>query len=231
MARSGQRRSTSTPVPRRQELADPPVVSLPFLIHVGSLNEADRAANHGDSYEGHSLSVSRDPEEWERIARLGGNPWWALRNRDAKFLNAHALTDAQREQVVDWAVENGYAERVEVYEVAWWDDELEQESCTWFESIAEARDEAEALEIPEDEITTRKSHKETQAFLERISASRGILGDLDRLLMLYVDEMLPELDGVWFEDDYGWLSAPRGGILPSRLDRWQRRKIQDPQPR
>lgn len=231
MGRSGGNRGAQAGAVRRiPALADPPLVELPLLWHIGTMDEADRGVNWGDSYEGHALSVSRDPEEWERIAELGGNPWWLLRNRQAKFLDAHKLTDVQREQVIDWAVSHGYAERVDLYEARLgYDDELEQERVMVVETPEEAEEEADSYGLDDGDTTIRPfaSFRTSQAFLDRIGATRGMLADLDRLLVLFVDETMPNIDGVWFEDVYGPMSAPRGGILPSRLERWQKRKMRD----
>jgi hypothetical protein len=34
-----------------------------------------------------------------------------------------------------------------------------------------------------------------------------------------------ELDGVWWEDEHAWLSAPHGCIISARLDRWTCRPL------
>ena len=53
------------------------------LTHIGTLNPKDKGRL---SYEGHGLSVSTCPEEWQRIARLGGLPWHTFEKRRSSFL-------------------------------------------------------------------------------------------------------------------------------------------------
>lgn len=198
-----------------------PERELPLLFHIGTLEAADRQRNYGESYEGHALSVSLDPEAWAGIARLGGYPWWALRKRGARFLDAHELTKAQRKLVLEWGYAKGYAEPATAYEISWYDDELEQECVT----LCESREDAE-FELEEEgrKLKRRRTFRTTQAFLDAIGAKRAAFDDFDRLLVLWAEQET-DLDGVWWEDQYGPLSAPRGGIFPSRLGQWQRRLL------
>lgn len=39
----------------------------------------------------------------------------------------------------------------------------------------------------------------------------------DFLLPLYVEREMPDAHGVWWEDEHGPMSAPRGVIVPSKM--------------
>lgn len=201
-----------------------PTLELPELFHVGSLDIKDKGRRFSSSQEGHGLSVSLDPEKWERIAKLRG-PRWRLSRLGARFLDAHDLTDAARDQIGEWAVQSGYAVRSRAWALShdWeFEDEPLPVRCeSIFTNQAEAEDEATELEAPL--IREIRTLLGTEKLRRRIGMKSDPNEVFDHLLPLYVEECLPELDGVWWQDIYAELSAPRGVIVPARLMLWQRR--------
>jgi hypothetical protein len=67
----------------------------------------------------------------------------------------------------------------------------------------------------------------SEASLDALIGFKGGAGCFDFCLIAYVQTELSELDGLYWYADYGYLSAPRAVILPSRLDRWTRRQLDD----
>jgi hypothetical protein len=53
--------------------------------------------------------------------------------------------------------------------------------------------------------------------------AKVLASDIARLeaTNLYVAESFPQIDGLWWEEWEGGYTAPRGVILPSRLDAWR----------
>lgn len=51
---------------------DLPILDLDSVVHIGSFGPSDKDSR-GSSYEGHGLSVSRDPDEWEALSKFGGS--------------------------------------------------------------------------------------------------------------------------------------------------------------
>jgi hypothetical protein len=204
-----------------------PTVALDCVYHIGTLNPADKRRF---SYEGAGLSFSLAPAEWERIAELPAAAWWRLVRRNARFLDYHALDQAARRTISAWAIEQGLAEirrgvRIE------YDHEFEfsgVERCVCFcATRAEAEETVEAEEMENAVV----SPAEWLAPLPKLEARTGAAIDVetgcfDYLLPIWVEECT-DLDGVWWEDVYdpAGLSAPRGVIVPSRLQRFARTEL------
>jgi len=219
----------------RGEARPLPVVELDTVYHVGTLDPADKGTcGSTRSYEGHALSVSSCPAAWERIARIGGS-WWELHRPAGAFLNAHELEPEQRQQIADWAVEHGLARRARCFTVSRYDADFDDERAMSFSSRREAIEEAVdviAEDNPEEptarELINRVGVGETLTGLEPLDRLLGFSAGedcFDYCLLAYVETERPELDGVWWWDSYGYLSAPRGGILPRSLRLWERREL------
>lgn len=195
------------------------------VFHIGSLNPADKGRTFSSSYEGHGLSVSDCPEEWERIARLGGNPWWELTNPSGRFIDVHALSAEERQAIEEWGIDRGLARRVEGWRVSYYDSEWEDTVSFLYLTEKEAR--AEMDELPDQKLDATEILQGT-ALLDEKMGFETALDCLDFLLVSYAEDET-ELDGVWWEDIYGHLSAPRGVILPSKLTEWQTKQIRGPE--
>lgn len=194
-----------------------PVLSLPEVFHVGSMDAADKGCR-GPSYEGHGLSVSLHPDAWIHIARLGGHPTWTLTCGTGAFLDVHALDDVTRTTILDWGVRSGWLERVVVFDVSWFDDELDTDVYSSFLSREDAAAEADALEV--EEVTSRDTVAATELLAARTGTS-DLASAPDMAVVVFVTDMTG-LDGAWWNDTLSpeTLSAPRGVIVPERLRRW-----------
>jgi hypothetical protein len=204
---------------------DLPTRSLESVYHIGSLDPGKRGSRFSSSYEGHGLSVSLDPSDWQRIAKLGGSPWWCLTKENGLFLEANALTPAQLLDIEGWAIATGYAERLEAYHVIYWDSELESDLAIAYSDKEKADEEAAELEELGGRVEKVSVLQGTERFCEETGLPSA-LGQTDQLLSLYV-AACTEMDGVWWEDEFGAYSAPKGCIVFSKLDSWERELVRE----
>lgn len=201
-----------------------PTLSHDYVFHIGSLDPAEA---RGRSYEGAGVSVSLCPAAWDHIAEIPGAPWWRLECEGARFLDRHALDEQTRQAIADWGVKQGLAESRRGVQIEY---DYEYEFSGVERCVRYCADRADALEeIEQEELDNAKISPATwlvalPALEARCSARIARAGDcFDYLLPIWVEDCT-DVDGVWWEDDFDpeGLSAPRGVILPSRLDRFQR---------
>ena len=196
--------------------------SFKKLWHVGTMNPKDK---RDDSYEGAGLSVSVNPEEWQQIARIGGD-LWEFTKPGNKFVNFHRLSKAQRKQIADWGVENGYAQPAELWRHSFFDEELDDWRYSDYATKAEAEGELgsgydqEKVEPVKGGLTAtpKLSQKSLRGKIDPLEV-------MDLLVTAYAEDEL-DCDGVWWADDLDPenLSAPRGVIFPSKLSSWKAKK-------
>ena len=215
---------------RAGRVVPPPLRRFERLFHVGRL---DPAAKGIDSHEGDGLSVSRHPEDWRAIARLGDAPVWDIDTRDARFLDFYAFRRdrAALNAACDWAVEQGYLERGRVYVVTVPDEEEGGSLVFRFLDEAEAEEEARGyLEVDLDgdelEAAVTKAVRRTAGYVPTARLAGRMRHERDVPLALVVDlavvayaEDVLDVDGVWWEDTYdpARYSAPRGVLFARRL--------------
>jgi len=205
------------------ESTDMPTISLKDLYHVGTMD----ASKKGDfSYEGNGLSVSTEPNAWRRIARgqVAGDTYTATKQGNS-FLDSHKLTPQHNEQIKQWAIQNGFVEQQETVTVSWYDDEMDDTLSQTFNSMADA--EAEHGEYIDDyDVDVDKGGIVPTDKLKKATGQRRIeaTGVLEYVLPLYAESL--GLDGVWWADelDVSKLSAPRGVIVPGKIDTWKFKK-------
>jgi hypothetical protein len=87
-----------------------PLINIPVVYHLGTLERKRRGEHHKRSHEGAGLSVSLCPRAWEEIARLGGEPLKALCRHDALYLDLLALEEPDRGAIIRWAAGQGLVE-------------------------------------------------------------------------------------------------------------------------
>lgn len=188
-----------------------PVLALPSLYHVGTMNPADKGRD-GVSLEGHGLSVSTCPWAWERICKLGADPWWKLSGAPARLLDVHSLDSHLRELVGAWATKAGLLARA-----ARWRTESEDESgelrYQLWDSPGCAEAESEDGSIREVQVLVAADQLHVRMGFRVCDV---VAPDL-ALVCWCEDET--DLDGLWWADilDEHALSAPRGVILPRSL--------------
>lgn len=209
--------TTTTPT-----LATAPTLARPVpcrifdrAAHVGTLNPADRQSW---SYEGDGVSVSVHPEDWEAIAKLGGNPTWTLTRTDGepfRLLDAHALTTCERGTVMKWAHANGWVRRSRAWFAPHLDDDGRVSGETRCDSEAEAR---EFLDMARDMLTVAEHARLRvrrslvwEATPEHPVSRKGFGDPLDLTLTVWA-QAVPNVDGVWWQDAYEplYYSCPRG---------------------
>jgi hypothetical protein len=194
------------------------ILDFKTLFHVGTMNPEDKGITYKYSYEGNGLSVSLEPERWIQIAKLGGFPTWKLHNnKNTSFLDFHSLSDQQIEEIKEWGKD--LFTEVECYLVESYNEEEEQ--CFFsFDTRAEAEEEARDFDNSVDEhlISSTTRIKASDLLKERVN-----IRDNDCALDLVISEWAEAhgFDGIWWEDEYGYYSCPRGVIFKDRVNQWK----------
>jgi len=222
VGRGGQTHRKAVAGRTRLPLAGAATVEFDEVFHIGTLRQEDKGKAHGSSWEGHGLSISLDPGAWELIAKLGGAPWWRLRRSGGRFLDYWQLSAEERLQISAWAVKRGLAQWTRAWRLSYFDDELDDTMSILHEDEEDARLEAEDFDDARIEQVRVLSPTEE---LERRLGMPSHLDCFDHVLVLWVQDERPDLDGVWWEDSYGPYSAPRGVILPDRLASWRPERV------
>lgn len=207
-----------------------PVVRTERVLHIGTLQASLKGRHFGSSLEGHCLSVSHCPHAWRDIARLGGNTLWALENPRGVFLDAiRVARNARLRRLIEaWGVLNGFSGP----EIRWkvWstdeDGEWRYILCgTEQDALWEAEDgENEQGPRGGPVVEAVQVLTGTHRLCQRVGLVR--MDDLDAfdfLAMVWAEDTQPLIDGIWWRERYApeSLSAPRGGIFPTRLAQWK----------
>lgn len=224
------------------ERADFNIIDLDHVYHVGTLNVSDRNTNFKNSFEGHCLSVSLCPHAWVEIAKLGGYELHKLSKRSGRFLDVQHITNSPKlyNEIVNWAVSEGIAVRKSVFK-AWYFDE---DNEGWSYLLAETKESAiSEVNLDDDEsfnpdgpgpdgrqlVEPTEIVTGTEKLWKEVGAKLDSADDAtDMILIAFArskaaDVLGFEVDGVWWDEEYApeRLSAPRGGILPERLQTWE----------
>lgn len=197
-----------------------PIINVKNVYHIGTMNHQDKTKN---SLEGAGLSISNEPEAWCKIARLGGHDTFELIKSNNQFLNIHELSDAQRTVILNYGVENGLISPAKLFEVSYFDDEMDDTVFSIYESYQEAQIEAEELDI---EPVAIDGHIATETLKHLVNGDAHPLLVFDLLCTIYAVDVL-NIDGVWWNDilDVFCYSAPRGVISTTKLPSWQINKV------
>lgn len=189
-----------------------PIKKIGKVYHVGEMNIKNKSKF---SLEGSGLSVSKNPEEWRQIAKLGNRNLYLLSNTNGIFLDYHKLNKNQKTNIINWGVENYYVEPTETYRVLFGDG-----SYMEFDDLEKAKYEAgDEYKIRRNKIgglkPTDKLKIETKQSIIDVSQT------FDLLLTIFV-EKTTNYDGIWWNDRLDVLnySAPRGVIFNSKLNNW-----------
>lgn len=196
-----------------------PVVIFPEVFHWGHLDPCHRPSSY--SYEGSGVSVSRCPEAWQQIAKLGGNPLQRLTKPGGRFLDMTALRSGDRDYLLDMARRSGRLIPVEVWKVTTYDEELDCYTHSLYWTHEEA--EREIDDIAEGYVAIFRTNSHTTGPSFRYAPARENMGvTVEDIAILEWLEDETDLDGAWWFELYApdSLSAPRGVIFPSRLSSW-----------
>lgn len=202
------------PFTRPSALSSVPTLEFSELSHVGSL---DPACKKSFSHEGQGLSVSAHPDVWRSIARLGDAPIWRSA-RPVQLLDWHSVSPEQRAEIEGYALDSGWVERIRGFRVSYWDDEMDDTMSFVTTDEEERSDHADDEGFSAEPVDVLLF---TDAFPDS-TVRAGTVAYADLLATAWVDLERPGLDGVWWEDelDEYRYSAPRGVIVPGRVDRW-----------
>lgn len=198
-----------------------PIVIKDSVFHVGTMNPEHKGTS---SYEGSGLSVSLHPNEWRKIARLGGD-LFELSKKQGQFLDYHALTEEQQNQMLEWGIQNNYVKETTLYYYDWYDDEWDMEFTYQSENKEEVEQEAEG----EYDVFSKQGYVATTKLLTASKQSDIAPGNVLEIITTIYAEIELEIDGVWWNDLYDVyrLSCPRGVIFVSRLENWMIKRIEE----
>lgn len=216
-----------------------PTIKKTRVFHVGFLDQP-RTYDRTTGNEADGLAVSEHPEEWIRIARLGGHPTWELTSKRGLFVDViKVLKNKKKLQALrQWGTQAGLVEPGEVWVVSWYDEEEDGRVSTEFQDEREAQEEYESREDQEAEIEKRTDRVHATA---KFNAWWHGFTRRQKMDSIFVDEMLAyvfaeasgQYDGVWWKEilDPDRLSAPRGSIFQKQINSWTKKKITDPEMR
>lgn len=206
-------------------------LAISKVHHVGLLDPCLKGSVHTHSHEGNCLSVSDCPEVWRQIARLGDAPCWELSRANGRFVRVHKSLGnrAVVRELNRWALAGELAAPMQVW--AAYQEDLEDPG-TWQFTLHDLESDARMeLDDPSVLRPNGKPCLEQQTVLratalleQRIGFPLGSRPADEFLLACWVEDTQPDVDGLWWEDRLApaLLSAPRGGIFPSRVSRWDR---------
>lgn len=209
-----------------------PVKKLKLLYHVGNM-AAQPAPHARSSHEGPCLSVSEVPGAWRSIARLGEAPLWILHKPNGAFLDMLQVSTEAKDAIVQWGYANGYAVEgtgwISEFHLDDEDDPQDVRYCanaTFEESVSQCGEVGE----PEDDCEVRARYSKQMPFAtdklgEYAEQKLDLLMVFDMLALAYAEQVL-DLDGLFWDERLDILSysAPRGGILRSKLGSWSIKK-------
>lgn len=211
----------------------PSLIHMPKVFHIGTLDPTQKATRFHESFEGPCLSVSTHPEAWRRIAKLGDAPMWELKHPTGTFLDIRTTLRASEfvRQLQHWGVASNWVQPQRAWLARWYDDESEDIlQTTWDSRDAAEQEVADPTEIlPDGEpaLTPQTVFSATARLQEWLGYSPGLRDVTDMLALRWAEETCPLCVGAWWSDrlEPASYSAPRGGILPSRLAEWAVRQV------
>lgn len=191
-----------------------PIRQMKTIYHVGTLNKEDKK---NGSHEGAGLSFSTHPNEWRRITPLLGDLFQGKKEQPGQFIDIHKLTEKQKILIYEWGVFHHYIIRTALFRVEYFDDEMDSDVYSDYETkeaaSREADEDMEILEI-EGYIATDKLRTKTMNKCDPVLV-------FDLLCTVFAEIEL-QIDGVWWDDllDVYRYSAPRGVIVSKKLSEW-----------
>jgi hypothetical protein len=196
------------------------------LYHVGHLDEKRRAPKY--SHEGAGLSVSRVPDAWRRIARIGGTDYVLRLDRSdgGVFLLETELTDDERDEIEQWCVDVGFVEHVDGYESSCENIRGEERTSWGYERADVMNADVES----EDAYTIREKQLLQLGPCGRDYWQDSFTSDPDNAHPVQINQLVPvwfaqahDYEGVWWDYrlDPADYSAPCGVIYQEKLIGWK----------
>ncbi|WP_313200369.1 hypothetical protein [Rhizobium sp.] len=191
-------------------------IKFELVAHIG---EMDRSKKNLGSHHGAGLAVSRHPEAWGRIARIG-TAGFILRPAACpfRFLDRRSMSDEERAQVTEWAFAHDYLIEAVRFKVSYTDIETDERRYILYKSRDDA--EAELEEAEEGALDIVETFEATTRLIvstDQIARQQGKITDnlaFDLALTCYAEQLL-DVDGVWWSDRLRpqKYSAPYGTLL------------------
>ncbi|XAI97053.1 hypothetical protein [Dolichospermum phage Dfl-JY45] len=137
------------------------------------------------------------------------------------FVDVHGTLHDREAEILDWAAHMGYVEPRVIYRAWSFDDEFEEWRYSTHSSASEAEQETCELEGPDGQpaVESVATVAGTRRLAEWCAVPACQLLDATSWMVLpWIDVHAPDAVGPWWDDAYApqCLSAPRGGVLPSR---------------
>lgn len=198
-----------------------PMVEKNAVWHVG--NPGSWTKTNGD-FEGPLFSVSVNPREWSKIARLGAGEVWKIeRAAPLRLVDVLRIKRKDSRLHMDWAREEGLVEKVRGWEVQVYDEEGEIFGVMFFDTLEEARISAEQGVDPKPVQRWGMSAPLLTFWNQRCRLGEGdvlpspLLTETAVLCLLAETAAFlgsGEVDGLWWEEKLSpyEYSAPRGAL-------------------
>ena len=211
-----------------------PILIISRVHHIGDM---DVAGAKTGSQEAHCLSVSNCPMAWRQISRLGGRPLQQLSKKDGIFLDVIRCLETPeiRLAIESYAVSAGYAQRATLYRAWGYDSEDDAWRFSLHKTQSAALNELDSDAEYETASDVPGPNDHTPG-VESVQVLTGTMDlqlrtrqynlessdVLDLIAICWAEDYLDQVDGAWWAETYHpeSLSAPRGGIFPSRLGKW-----------
>lgn len=196
-------------------LANLPRLTFDELHHVGTLDITRRKQG---SHEGCHLSVSTHPDAWREI-HTSDTGLKTLAKPGATFINAHAVSEQDRADILRWAEANALIETRVVYQLEQADEDGNpgaQYFVTYEQAENECYDEDDL-----DAISAVDAYVLTPALITRMNLyeKEPYINGFDYVLMAFAEDHT-DADGVFWTDtlDVSRYSAPRGALFNAKYD-------------
>jgi len=203
----------------------PNLLGMEQVWHIGTTILAQKKP---DSHAGSGLAVSLHPRSWRRIAKLAG-PLFRFEKANGVFADMRACFCLPQlmQQVWEWAQRERYALWQPLYHVTYYESEAQEWRRLTFTEKEQALAEYEALR--QDELDARYEEGFGYAPTERmrvemIHTTPPLAFAQDFAVFLFLENCLPQLDGVWWDDEHRpeLLTAPHGAIFRHQLSSWRK---------
>lgn len=186
------------------------------IFHVGTMDLSQKSKF---SYEGNGLSISNCPDVWCRITEGHTHgDYFQLVKSDMKLLDYYGLTEAEKQEIQEWATEERYVVPGKLYKSIFYGEEGE-EYFSLYDSFDAALEEADYEEECVKEVAGLLP---TEKLLGQSLVEVELLDIPDIITELYAEQVL-EYDGVYWDEvlDEMSYSAPRGVIFNDRIHDFQ----------
>jgi hypothetical protein len=208
-----------------------PLISMDQVFHVGDIVD-DRSGRPEHSLEAFCLSVSLHPEDWTRIARIGGSPTWEMNRPSSSWIDALSIEKDLKDEIIDWGLGEGLVQKT-VFWRAWSSDEEGEPRFIRFNKQSDAIYESD----PEDEdpdvyVDSEDGHLLSENAMGALKRWPEASDAFDGLLILFAERVLsPQNDdvvGIWWDETYDpdALSCPRGALLPAKISEFEKETLE-----